>query len=346
MRLGVVCRMDCGGLAWQSLALARMLQPDRVMLIDSRPFNGPSVQQYPERFNGFEQLRVEGFPSDQECHEFLDGLTHVLTAETAYNHELIAEANRRGIKSYIQPNFEFCDWLIKPELPLPTKFLAPSSWNIEALRQCFGDRVVLLPPPTSPDDLARAREVNLGRTGRRRFLHIIGKPATGDRNGTMLLMHAMQRSRGDFELVVKCQEHLQPLLKDRRITWDISSPEEQWRLYEGFDLLIMPRRYGGLCLPLAESLTSGLPVLMPNVSPNNELLPADWLTPGEFQGGFTARVPIPYFNANIAVLAWKLDEWATMSDEQLDQHKARALELSQQFDPEVLRPQYEAVFSS
>ena len=57
-------------------------------------------------------------------------------------------------------------------------------------------------------------------------------------------------------------------------------------------------------------------------------------------------MPIQYFNVNIAYLARKLDEWATMPDELLDQHKARALELSRQFDPEVLRPQYQAVFSS
>ena len=56
-------------------------------------------------------------------------------------------------------------------------------------------------------------------------------------------------------------------------------------------------------------------------------------------------MPIQYFNVNIAVLARKLDEWAAMPDEVLDQHKARALELSRQFDPEVLRPQYEAVLA-
>jgi hypothetical protein len=57
-------------------------------------------------------------------------------------------------------------------------------------------------------------------------------------------------------------------------------------------------------------------------------------------------VPIPYFNVNIAALARKLDEWATMPDEVLDRQKTRALEQSRQFDPEVLRPQYEAVLSS
>lgn len=55
---------------------------------------------------------------------------------------------------------------------------------------------------------------------------------------------------------------------------------------------------------------------------------ADWLVPGAFNGGFTSpRVPIPYFNVNIAGLAQKLDEWAVMPDEVLDLHKARALEL-------------------
>ena len=50
---------------------------------------------------------------------------------------------------------------------------------------------------------ASARLANHNRTAKRRFLHVVGKRAHGDRNGTMLLMYAMQRSRGDFELVVK-----------------------------------------------------------------------------------------------------------------------------------------------
>jgi hypothetical protein len=54
-------------------------------------------------------------------------------------------------------------------LPLPTKFLA-LRWNIDSRRQRFGERLVHLLPPTSPDDLAPAPEVNIGRTGRRRFV--------------------------------------------------------------------------------------------------------------------------------------------------------------------------------
>jgi hypothetical protein len=107
MKLGMVARMDSGGLAWQSLALARMLRPARVLLVDSRAFNGASVKQHPERFDEYDSMITNGFPTDDECHRFLDGLTHVLTCETPYNFELFAEAERRGIKTYLQQNHEF-----------------------------------------------------------------------------------------------------------------------------------------------------------------------------------------------------------------------------------------------
>jgi hypothetical protein len=249
VKLGMVARMDSGGLAWQSLALARMLRPARVLLVDSRPFNGAAVKQHPERSADYDSVIANGFPTDADCHRFLDGLTHVLTCETPYNFELFAEANRRGIKTYLQQNHEFCDYLTGSEHPLPTKFLAPSTWKLDVMQRRFGDRVVLLPPPTFPSDFSSARLANHGRTACRRFLHVVGKPAAGDRNGTMLLMYAMQRSRADLELVVKSQAPLEPLIKDKRITRDSSAPDDQWRLYAGFDALIMPRRYGGLAYP-------------------------------------------------------------------------------------------------
>jgi hypothetical protein len=72
-------------------------------------------------------------------------------------------------------------------------------------------------------------------------------------------MYPMQRSRAPFELVVKSQEPLKPLLKDPRITWDSSAPDDRADQYAGFDALIYPRRYGGLALPMNEALTSGVP---------------------------------------------------------------------------------------
>ena len=83
--------------------------------------------------------------------------------------------------------------------------------------------------------------------------------------------------------MVKSQKPLEPIIKDKRITWDSSAPDDQWRLYAGFNALIMPRRYGGLCLPMNEALTSGLPVIMSNTSPNDAVLPGDWLVHGAIQ---------------------------------------------------------------
>jgi hypothetical protein len=141
-------------------------------------------------------------------------MTHVLTCETPYNRELNIEAGRRGIKTYEQYNFEFRGLLIEPEMAQPTKFLAPSLWNTDVMRSRFGDRVVHLAPPTFPEDFTRPQEANLNRKGRRQFLHVVGKPAHGDRNGVMLLMYAMQRSRAPFKLVIKSHEPLKPLLRD------------------------------------------------------------------------------------------------------------------------------------
>jgi hypothetical protein len=62
VRLGPICRMDSGGLAWQTLSLARMLQPARVLLVDRRPFNGQDVQQHPARFAEFETHDQQRLP--------------------------------------------------------------------------------------------------------------------------------------------------------------------------------------------------------------------------------------------------------------------------------------------
>jgi hypothetical protein len=112
--------------------------------------NGQDVKQYPDRCAGFDCMISNGFPIDEECDRFLDGLRHVLTCQTPYNRELYIEARRCGIKTYEQYNFEFQDLLIKPEMAQPTKFLAPSLWNIDVMRSRFGDRVVHLAHQSEP----------------------------------------------------------------------------------------------------------------------------------------------------------------------------------------------------
>lgn len=46
--------------------------------------------------------------------------------------------------------------------------------------------------------------------------------------------------------------------------------EDYWRLYDGMEVLILPRRYGGLSLKVQEALGAGMVVVMSDVSPNRE----------------------------------------------------------------------------
>lgn len=51
--------------------------------------------------------------------------------------QLIAEANRPGIKSHIQHNVEFLDHMNRHELPRPTMFLSPSAWHLDVMEAKF-----------------------------------------------------------------------------------------------------------------------------------------------------------------------------------------------------------------
>jgi hypothetical protein len=39
--------------------------------------------------------------------------------------------------------------------------------------------------------------------------------------------------------------------------------------YKDGDVLVIPRKYGGLCLPMQEALAHGIPVIMPDIEPND-----------------------------------------------------------------------------
>jgi glycosyltransferase involved in cell wall biosynthesis len=317
-----------------------MLKPVRVMLIDSRAFNGPETRQHPEWYDGFDTHVIAGFPSNMQVNRFLYGLSHVLSCELFYNYNLPILAQRRGIRTYLQPNYEFYDALLKP-VPLPDKLLMPSSWHLEDMQQRFPGRVELLPPPTFHQEFKEAREKNLVRTGPRRFLHIVGKPAVHDRAGTQALLDALKHTTASFELVIKAQSPLGLEVDDHRVRFDYTSPEDQGELYKDFDALVMPRRYGGLSLPVNEALMSALPVLMTDVSPNTHLLPAEWLTPATRAGEFMTRTMIDLFDADPVALAAKLDEFCYMSDRDLQAQKARAFDIGYtNFAPDVLRPRW------
>ena len=309
MNLGIIARSDNTGLGNQTKELVDMLKPSKILLIDSSPFNGN--QQYPERYSGYNVTTTQrGMASKKETNAFLDGLDVVLSCELFYNNSFINIAKEKGIKTILQYNYEFLDNLANPDFSLPDILVAPSLWNFEDVVNRFGNiaKVVYLPPPTSIDLFANAKNINTSKK-HKKILHIGGKAAVKDRNGTNTVIEMLKYSKSDYKLVIKTQTPLDIDCKDTRLVIDTSSPDTRESLYEGYDAMVMPRRYAGLCLPMNEALMSALPVFMTNISPNNKVLPQDWLTDSKKIDRLMTRTMLDVYEGDAKMLAKIVDNY-------------------------------------
>ena len=104
MRLGIIARSDNTGLGNQTRELVNMLNPDKILLIDSTPFN--KNKQHPEWYQGYDCLTTNGFPSLQQIKMFLNNIDVVLSCETFYDQNFIRFANKRNVKTILQYNYE------------------------------------------------------------------------------------------------------------------------------------------------------------------------------------------------------------------------------------------------
>lgn len=349
IKLGLIAFANDGGLGAQTRRLAKMLNPDRILVIDSSGFSR-NKEQHLEWYKDYDYFTCNGFPNNTDVQKFLPNLTHVLTAENPYNFGIVWWGQKQGTKILCQSNYEFCDNLQQPWLPVPDKFLMPSYWKLQEMEERFGkDRVMYLPPPIDPSEFEKARSVNLKRKGKKRFLHIIGTAAMTDRNGTLDLIDSISLAKSDFELVIKSQHPLSMdvFLDDPRVKYELNNVPVISDLYEGFDALLLPRRWGGLSLTTNEALMSGMPVLMTDISPNNSLLPEKWLVPAVLKGRFPARLPVEFYSVDHQKYAQKIDEVANMSDEQMFQERFLAFDIGvNSFSEKVLKPKYLQLFAN
>jgi glycosyltransferase involved in cell wall biosynthesis len=306
MRLAMIVRADNTGLGNQTRNLARLLKPERVMIIDMTKYNG--MELHLDWYKDYESVVVKNYPTRPQTLKFLKGMTHLLTCEIFYNNDMISYAKIKGVKTYNQFNYEFLDNLVNDSIPKPDYFISPSYWKLYETKAKFN--AVYLPPPLFIEDFKEARATNFMRKNKKpRFLHIVGKPAIHNRNGTDTIIEALKHSTEDYDLVVKTQFKL-PQAVDPRLSYEVKNSDNFADLYKDFDALIYPRKFGGLALPMNEALVSGLPVIMTNIEPNKRILPKEWLVPTVKVGKFMARTMIDYYEAEPKLLAKKLDELA------------------------------------
>jgi hypothetical protein len=148
----------------------------------------------------------------------------------------------------------------------------------------------------------------------------------------------MSHSKTDFELVIKTQSELKYGINDSRIKIEYDNPDNREDLYAGFDAMVLPRRYAGLCLPMNEALLSALPVFMTDISPNNKILPQSWLAQSTKIGELMTRTMIDVHEANPEHLASIIDAYNNSDKESIKQ-SAYWIGYNN-FSPDVLKDKY------
>jgi hypothetical protein len=197
---------------------------------------------------------------EAEVRAWLDGLDSVVSAETFYDWNVINWARDMRVRTILYVMPELLKRELGNELPMPDQFWYPSSWR---LSECpAGD---LLPVP-----LEARRFVDFpDPTGPVKFIHVAGKPALGDRNGTQIVSEAVRRVRTPIQFTTYGQSLPRPQRLPHWHAW-LNGPANKWEMYEQGHVFVLPRRYGGLSLPVTEALACGLAVVMPNISPNED----------------------------------------------------------------------------
>ena len=334
MRLGLIARADNRGLGQQTWAVQRNLQPAKTMVVDC-PSMQP-LQLHLDRFPGAHIVR--GLPSEMDYAQFLDGLDVVYTAETGYG-DLWTVANRMGVKTVLHANYEFLDPRDQPSI-----WAAPSLWNFDR----FPAGATHVPVPIETDRFP-VTEKPLTAS---RFLHVVGRPAVYDRNGTLDLLQALQHVTAHITVTITCQHptYVTGLIYDHQIRTpdnvtlilDAADHDNYWTVYDNQHAMILPRRFGGLCLPANEAIGAGIPVIMPDIDPNNTWLPAEWLTPSMVSGDFRAKQHIFVHSTEPHILAAKIDQLATDNDFYV-RAVAKAHLLREQLSWESLTPRYREI---
>jgi glycosyltransferase involved in cell wall biosynthesis len=354
MRLGLIARNDLSGLAIQCWEFYQHMHPDKVMLIDVSMYanEGEDCNKFPCATHHYPNpdVIVNGWePTIAQFEQFLDGLDAVYTAETPYGWDLIRLAQQRGVRTYVHVNPEFCQHLAVPTLIKPTLLMNPTEWMHDQLPQ---------PKQVVPFPVATERFNTVGKDSdwfnipAKNFLHIVGRPAAYDRNGTLELLTALQYVTKPINLMISCLQAgyvidaIRPVKIPGHVTIDINEMQypEYWSIYKNQDVMIMPRRWGGMSLPIQEAMAAGLPVIMAANDVYSPQCPPEWSVAAWHDTWFQARTRIDVYKANPANLAHCIDTFA--SDPVMTVHgRERALQWAQMHSWRRLKPRYDELLA-
>ncbi len=325
--------MDNTGLGIQSQEFYNHI-PCKVFAIDSSALgNSPVLTPYPDRFPGATicKLRKGEHIQENAIQAFIKDIDVLFCMETPYNYRFFSACQARRKKTILQFNYEFLDFP-NDRLTSPDLFAAPSMWNFENVPR----NKVYLPVPvnTSKFNPVRAEKT---------FVHIAGRSAIHDRNGTKTLLNALIHIKQNVKIIIRTPQPINVRSPKRNVQLviDNNCHQNYWEGYTG-GVLIMPRKYGGLCLPINEALGAEMPVIAPDISPNNLWLPKEWLIKASKSIKLHARKVVDVYEPDARALAAKIDEFCDPVF--YDQAVSKAKELKGQISWDTLLPLYTKTF--
>lgn len=298
MKLGVIARADNRGIAIQTWEATRHLHPERVLVVREPGAERMGFAYNPDWYPDatvvlFDPAR--GALPEHEVRSWLTGLDVVYAVETTYDWQFPRWAREQGVATVVHANPEFYRHGGDPNLEPPTAWWTATTWLAE--RMPSDARVVPMPVATD-----RIVATDRHDSDQLRILVPVGHQAAADRSGVRLVLDGTRLYPPNYEITIRVQDRRlrhHPAVRSRRYRIEAGGQPDYWSMYAGFDVLLHPRRYGGLSLPANEACAAGLALVMPDCPPNPETWPIVPLAcraigrPLRSQAG-----PVPIYNAD------------------------------------------------
>lgn len=269
VKVGLIARCEIArGIAIQSKGFYDNMPVDKVLLVR---MPRPDCREEPDWYRRRHRTEIAYDPRAHQLDEgivraWLRGLDVVFAVETPGDWRMPLWCRQMGVKLIVQGNPEFVQHHRVEGRHHPDAWWWPTSWKPNPERPNGLHMPVPMPDVTpewhGPFDSPM------------RVLHVIGKRAHADRNGSDPFFQAMRFVRQRIDVTVYALDGATPQqwpnskVKMRRI---LQTVPDRWAMYQNQDVLVLPRRYGGLCLPALEAAACGVTVMMSDTEPNAEL---------------------------------------------------------------------------
>lgn len=314
MKFGLVARADDRGLGIQTWEIARALRPARVLIV-SMPvtqarYVRPVFSRYRELGIPVTIVPMEYMAEPDYVAPWCRGLDVIYSAETYYDWGFCDIARAEGARTVLHANPEFVPHGLQPELPAPDVWWTPTTW-LHDHPNMVAARLVTMPVP-----IDRWPEPRKAGHGPPTFLHINGHEAMCDRNGTKTVYAAMQHMEAKATIRITTQKsklYTPPVPKHLTYQAVVGNQPDYWRLYDDADVLVLPRRYGGLCLPANEACGAGLGLVMSRVDPNGRW-PGILIDAARTTTVNTKIGSVPVYSTDARALAHTMDQLAVSRD--------------------------------